>query len=423
MSPHPLLRGALAAWSVIVIGCGGESASTVAAPPAAPVAPAVEPPRVEPTTTPSPPAEAPPPVPAATFAPPTRTALAGGCTAGAPVVLDRPYALQGIAIAAGPEGGLVAFAEADDRVAIVPIDAAGTPRGPSLGLTLAGLRAVHALGRIDGRFVLMVTARCLSEARLCLFAQTLDAEGAALEAPAHVRVGWDEEIGGATWPSEATGRTAWLVGSFGSSHDGQGVHARPVRLVDDRPEIGERERFADTLPDGAELTGYRITASETEVATLFGSRGEDIEWDGEGEPAMISRRYLGRTGRGSHEAPGLGAVVEDLVLSGGELHVLVKRSDDSYAAGTLGRDGTLTGALTPIDVDALPPPFRERALAVLEPGAGHTELVVRDALGRRLGERVALPGSPAALAWTGEHFLAASVASGRATVVRIECVP
>lgn len=100
------------------------------------------------------------------------------------------------------------------------------------------------------------------------------------------------------------------------------------------------------------------------------------------------------------------------------------RSADSYATGTLGPEGALAGELVPIDVtQPLPAPFTERALAVLELQDGARSFVVRDAAGRRLGARVPVGGTAAALAWTGSRFLVATTTTADVGITPIDCVP
>lgn len=402
-----------------VLGCGGPAEVPAPVEPAAPIA-LPEPGATVPAEPHLPPAALP------TAPRPSRTALAGGCSAGAPHTLRPARTLAGIAIAIGDDGGLVAYPTAPTTVALVPIDAEGAQRGEAVLLETPPIERVWAITRSGPDFLVSVAADCTDEPRVCLHVYRVPPSGAPIGAPTSVGLPFGGPLLRVLDPSEATATRGWLAGAFDRSRRGEGVLVRSLRVdVDGTPRVGDLDELGSDLPRGAELGDWHVAASELGLAAVFSATGDDPDWDGVGERAVVRRTYLGRAEDdfGARVVPGLEGTVLDLAFLGQELHVLVEGATGDRSVGRLGDDGALVSGLTPIAGDVLPPPFADRALVALETQRRAIVLVARDSLGRSLGGPVAIGGEVAELAWTGARFLVARGEGRAASVVAVTCRP
>lgn len=406
----------------LLFGCGGSAAPT---PTLAARSEAPEP-RVEPATTgtTAPASDAPASDAPSSLAPsasaaeaarwpsaPTLAEVGGGCTAEPPIAIAADAA--SVALTGTPAGALLAYQPAGAHaVTLQPLDADGAAAGEPT--VVEGASRMIGVSRVGDGLVLVDVAPIAGQWRHVLLRATpLDPRGHALGPAASHEISHD--VDGGTLQPSATGGATWFVTTFDTSHEGRGVLAARIGPgADGTLAVGAIHRFADGLPDGSDLTGYRVDATDDELVALFGAHCEGCAGEDFDRPASV--RYLGRYGGEQTVTVGdVGDVVHDLVLVGSDAHVLFARGSDYFTA-TIDDAGHVDAA-TPLDRSApFPSPFGGRVLLEMAGRLGHEQPVLHDASGRRLGDP--LPG--AAIAWTGQRLLVAS-GDGAVRITPLAC--
>jgi hypothetical protein len=168
---------------VLVLGCGGPDETPAAGEDKAPNGERPPQPRIDAAVAESTSETVPPPVPAVIDEPSTANAGAARCSVGEPVALDAGgKRLRSLEVGFGPRGGLIAWPRDEQRVALVPLSADGTPSGEVAAVELPGARSVHAVTALGDSLVVSTHDLCPDKKYFfkCLHARALDTSGKPL---------------------------------------------------------------------------------------------------------------------------------------------------------------------------------------------------------------------------------------------------